>query len=185
MRLFTAFDIPETFSMDLKKRLLPILLKQQQLKIPVWENLHLTCHFFGECDENKKKAIENLLSTVSFSPISITIRKMGFFYDREKKPRIVFLNIESPSLVAFYDKTTELLQSQKLYEETRLYHPHLTLFRLKYSVSPSLLQKLQEKTEDIDFQYSVSSLTLYQSILRPQRAEYQKITCFEFAKKER
>lgn len=95
--------------------------------------LHLTLRFIGEVNGAQFKDIRDGLNEVQHQPLTISISGVGHFPPRGN-PRVVWAGIEPPDEVTHLrNKINKVLKHCGVEPETRKYHPHITLARLKNS----------------------------------------------------
>lgn len=177
MRIFLAIDIPDTVKKKLDDQLSELKKDQPFLNWIPSKNYHITLQFYGEVDnvEKIKKRIEN------------SVYDIPSFYMYSKGASL-FIHHKIVLYIDFQrQKTLEELVSRIKPDADTPYHysqqykyvPHLTIARYKI---PSKQQyfHLKKKLEqlDIDVEFPVNKVTLYQSILQTQAPLYKKIDEF-------
>ncbi len=177
MRLFLAVEIPETIKNKLYQQITPLRRDYPQLTWVAPEYYHITMQFFGEVSNTKEligKIQDILYDAPAFSLFSLGTglfidRKITVYADFQREKKIEELVEKVRSTIA----TTN--ESSKSYK----YIPHLTLARYKIpSKQQYLLMKKKLEQFEIDLEFFVDHVTLYQSVLEAQAPVYKKI--FEF-----
>ncbi len=137
------------------------------------ENVHLTIKFIGEVEgtvaENLQHQVENLSLPASFS---VTVNRTGVF-PNPRRPRVLWVGTEdSPSLESIAVLIDEAFEEYGIEPETRDFHPHLTLGRVKGRGLPgeTLNQFLNYDVPEISM--PVKSVICFESVLKPSGAEY-------------
>jgi 2'-5' RNA ligase len=114
-------------------------------------SIHLTLAFLGELtDDQVTEAIEATeMAAQQAQPFSYCLSHLGTF-GSPRYPRVVWMGIEeaSGSLVAIHRILNKQLLKRGFEVETRPFSPHLTLARLKSSLSSQDLQTLQSLLAD-------------------------------------
>jgi len=184
MRTFVAVDLPAH-----ARGALEALLQQLGREVPDvrWARsagIHLTLKFLGEIQEARVPSLAaSLLGAASSvaGGFPVAIRRLGTFGDR-RSPRVVWVGVEEPagSLGRLQRAVDEACAGEGFARETRPFSPHLTLARLK-APSRSLGRALTARP-DLDLgSFPIERVTLFQSILRPEGAQYVRLRDFPLA----
>jgi len=107
------------------------------------EHFHLTIQFLGNCTFSTFNQLERLfhhrLSTPG--PFSLEVRGAGAFPNLES-PSVLWAGVEkSTDLVEFVDSVQSVTEQLGFEPDSRDYHPHITLGRVKQS-KPKTVQTL-------------------------------------------
>ncbi len=166
-RLFLAIELPEHIKNE-------IIIRQNNLvkKLGIKgktrrDSLHMTIKFIGDFEENLIKGFcEELANqTKSAYSFTLTLKKLGCFPNC-RNPRIVFVSTDRPKelieIVNISESVSELFNIPK---ETREFTPHITIYRPKRKA-------IIEETKVNPLSFEVESITLFQSILKPEGAKY-------------
>lgn len=178
MRAFVAVDL----SSEVKENLNSLLAQLRRLKADVkWvkeNSLHLTLKFLGEISEKEAAKVVAILEAISsdYAPFQLSFRSVGQFPEKGS-PRVFWVGIEpSPALLYLQERLDIALEKEGFARETRDFHPHLTLGRVKSLRGCELVRRELKKYENCSFgQMEANALTLFQSFLRPEGAEYKII----------
>jgi len=178
MRVFTAIDLSE----DLKKEVSEIsqkIFKEIPLRLVARENLHLTLVFLGERDEEELEKVKKTLSELasSFSKFTLSLQNLAIFPDN-KRPRGIWFNAggQKEKVFSLYKKLIDglLKEGLVLEEEHFEYSPHCTIGRIPEKIKmPGNLNK-KIAWVNLNKEFLVEKLILYQSILSPKGPEYFK-----------
>lgn len=192
LRTFLAFDLPE----DIKKSAIKL---QEHLKIfypddemyyPPPESFHATLLYIGEMDKNKlsdvRLAIDSCVSSIEKT--SAYIKNMGTFLQKNKNPRVIFMDIHEPT-----DKLSPMVSNIK-----HSLHPlgfkfpsnklklHLTLCKVAYGHSPKYIFNFRDVVAESPFKYflpfediKIKSISLYHSVPNIETSIYEKLCEFE------
>ena len=146
-------------------------------------NWHLTLHFLGDVEPEKIEPLSSHLKNAlaGIAPFSISLEGLGVF-PNVQKPRILWIGVSGdiPKLLALKKQVDAVLQKLHFQIETRSFHPHITIARIKegtrheYSISDQTLT-FKAKTSD-----EIRSLTLFRSDLFPGGAQYTPLQVFSF-----
>jgi 2'-5' RNA ligase len=182
VRAFIAIDI----SSDLMSRL-EDLIENEKKRLPRarWvrpTNLHLTLRFLGETSSSVLDEISKSLEATAarYPPLALDYRGVGFF-PSSSRPRVLWVGIPNPPAeLSLMQKDIEIVAQQLGFEpEKRRFSPHLTLARFREPRSDRRFTELAKELEDHRFGTSrVHDVVLYQSVLRPQGAQYQVLRKF-------
>jgi 2'-5' RNA ligase len=145
-------------------------------------NRHLTLRFLGEADAKVLSAFTAAVesSCREYESFTLEVRGIGFF-PSAKKPRILWAGITRPPLVLgqLQNELEEAARRHGFEPERRRFSPHLTLARFRRPEYDPALIELAWELEGHAFGVSpVTETVLYQSILKPQGAEYRVLHRF-------
>lgn len=186
-RLFIAIDISThiknqitTWQAELKKHLYKLPLRWS---LP--QNSHLTLKFIGDFPNTQIPSLNHALSQtlIKAAPTTITFTQPGVF-PHPHNPKVLWLGCQPSqtlsNLVAKIDQTTHQFNIPL---EKRAYKPHLTLARVKKSLTNQQKQQLQthflNQKSPIHATQKINQIHLIQSTLQPHGPHYQKLTSFE------
>ncbi len=182
MRLFVGIDVPYQMRRNLEL-LLELLKPKARISWSPLTNLHVTTKFIGEWPEQRLEEIKNALRAVTPpAPLKLGIRGLGWF-PNPHNPRVFYVAVQAgPELAALAKAADEACAALGIEPETRAYHPHLTLARIR---EPQPLTEpeaghraiAQRRLRRLDRQ----RLHLYQSQLRPGGSIYTKLESYPFS----
>lgn len=179
MRLFLAIDLPSEMKEQLDNQLYDLKKEYPQFTWVSPENYHITLHFFGEVAdvEKIKKGVENAIYDVpSFhmysSEADLFIHKTIVLY-------ITFAR--SRALEELVNKIRERFQV----DEKQKFVPHLTVARYKIpSKQQYFLIKKKMQNLEVDLEFPVNKIYLFDSILGGKKPTYKNIGEFFLLEKE-
>ena len=126
MRLFVAIPLPDR----IKDTLTALCGGVDGARWRGRQQLHLTLRFIGEVDGAMARDIDDVLRHTAVPPFSLTLRRTGFFGDRDLA-RVLWAGVEDDKpLRRLHGKIQRRFQDIGLAPERRRYHPHVTLARL-------------------------------------------------------
>ena len=143
------------------------------------ENLHLTLKFLGDVpvDNIQKLSDAAASAAAAIDPFALSIVGCGAF-PTHGQPKVLWIGIE--------DEQCNLIQLQQRLEdecarigfarESRRFHPHLTIARVR---SPKGSRRLAQLHEDAQFpaqHVSVSEIVLFRSELRSEGSRHTAIS---------
>lgn len=148
------------------------------------EKFHLTLKFIGDVDENQlSKVIESVeKAATKFERFKICLTEPGVF-PKAKNARVLWIGVkdEENNLAKIFENLEIELNKIGFQNETKRFHPHLTIARLREpEKSRSLVEKhLNESFIEVEFE--VSEITIYESQLLPTGSKYRKIKSIRLA----
>ena len=179
IRAFIAITLPDPIlqrCQEISDRLRGLKLNG---RFPKSESIHLTLKFLGNIKEEQVPTIAQVLENTAGEslPFHLKIQGVGAF-PHIANPRVVWVAVEHNEALSEMQKRIEdRLQGLGFPKENRKFHPHLTLARLKSRKNlKDLIQYIQgEGVREKAGTVTVKEIHLYQSVLRPQGAEYRKL----------
>jgi 2'-5' RNA ligase len=141
-------------------------------------NLHVTLKFLAWIDEGLVHQITSNLDEHLrlFSPFIISAKGLGTF-PNPRRPHVLWVGLEGTRLGVLAAAVERALDPLGFSPEKRAFQPHLTIARWRESqkASPGLAEELTRWSERDFGNSKVKSVTLFQSILKPQGAEYRAL----------
>jgi 2'-5' RNA ligase len=178
MRLFTGLEL-EASVLESIERLLDQLRHTAPIQWTSAANLHITTKFIGNWPGQRLPELQTKLAGLPRrSPISISIRNLGFF-PNARSPRVFWCGIEAPGLAELAADTDDATAALGIPRETRPFSPHLTLARIRDRVSLDKLHAAIAALPGRDFgQFEARRFFLYESQLRRGGSVYTKLAEF-------
>jgi 2'-5' RNA ligase len=182
-RLFVAVGLPDSLIAELdqlQRDLKPFARDAKWVKA---SGIHLTLKFLGYVEQEKIPTISDALLSIAkeFSAASVRSKGCGFF-PNARRPNVLWVGVES-NLQPLQQAIEEEMSKFGFEKEKRAFSPHLTLARFKDPKGLLPLAKEAEKFSDKIFgEFTANGFTLYESILRPQGAEYHSLQKFSLNK---
>jgi 2'-5' RNA ligase len=100
------------------------------------EKLHLTLQFLGEETEERAARALELARTVHHAPFSLTVGGFGVF-PNASRPHVLWLGVQG-DVAPLANALGAALATEGFLIETRAYHPHVTIARLRGRRLPEL-----------------------------------------------
>jgi RNA 2',3'-cyclic 3'-phosphodiesterase len=165
-RLFVAAEIPE----GAKERLAGI---SEGLPGAAWippEQMHLTLRFIGEVEEAVFEDVEAALSGIRSPSFHLTLKGVGHFPKRGD-PETLWIGVAANEpLLRLRNRIEGALVRRGLPAETRKFHPHVTLARVKDDRAPWLGPYMVQHALFVMHEIPVQAFHLYSSRLTPDGA---------------
>ena len=134
------------------------------------EQLHLTVRFIGDVEGTMFRDIKERLHELSAPAVSIEIQGVGHFPPRGN-PRVLWAGVKPHGeLMVLRNRVNTILRTCGIPPESRKYHPHITLARLKHSSAKRVAQFLTQHSLLHVPPVRIQRLTLYSSTLSPKGA---------------
>ncbi len=186
MRLFCALELPEDvrhkigeYSEQIRKRLPGISASWTRET-----NFHLTIKFVGDVAENRATDLSTAAARAAseFAPFKLRIAGNGIFPQRNS-PRVIWIGLDDPTgnlklLHARLDEEAEMVGFDR---ESRPYHPHLTLARIRNNKNSTALKELLQSIPFETIEIEVNELCVIKSELSSKGARYTALTRHRFA----
>ncbi len=176
LRLFTAVDVPDSVrenAVQLQERLKTDL---DGVKWTRPEKMHITLKFLGDMEEQKLPSVKEILRQCAGeqTPFDLRVSGPGTF-PRSGRPRVLWVGVheeETSVLEDCHDYLDERYADLGVDRESRDFHPHLTLGRVRNGAPDNVREVLNEEQGTVLGRFTVTSLTLYRSELHPDGSRY-------------
>ena len=175
MRIFAALPLPAQAVKKLEELAAELKTRYPDLRVVKPQGMHLTMIFFGELNQDQVLRVMRVMysSELKVSSIQAVMGGIGQF-PLQGRPRVIYCPIHkgAPEISYLYRLYYQMLSNSGglSIDEQREFTPHITLARNKDArVSLSDVEELFR----FDYSLILDRLVLYQSILRPQGAEYK------------
>jgi len=179
IRTFIAVSLPESVLQAIDKAQDQLRTARLDVRWVRTKAIHLTLKFLGDIDrddvEKTQAALEE--ATKDFSPFTLVGEGVGVFPDL-RRPRVIWAGISGDVqvLLDLQRRIDGELKGLGFPKEKRPFKGHLTLGRVKGRLEN---RRLREALDGLgSFQtaaFTVESVALFQSTLRPQGAIYGKL----------
>lgn len=191
VRSFLAILLP----VELKKRIYQSLAPFRRLALDMkWveeENYHLTLKFFGDLTSGQIRMVKEVLPGLAAREAPFHLQCGGgvrLFPDR-RRPRVLCLALEGDvdALHSFRAKAEHELVKAGLPGDSKKFHPHITLGRLRSLRNSQALLHLIQRNAVFPVQgwFAVQELFLMASQLTPQGPRYTPLAAFPLQQEEK
>jgi 2'-5' RNA ligase len=150
------------------------------------ENLHITLLFLGELEEGEIEAVvgasRHALRRVR--PFRVSHRGSSAFPSLSR-PRVVWTGVGEgrEELISLHAAVTGAVRESGVgvTTDTKPYHPHTTIGRVRSSCPPRLVAEVDE-AKDLSFgAHGVREVVLFRSTLTPRGSVYDEIAAVDLA----
>ena len=184
MRLFIAVGVSDAIRLSAQTVIAELRRRVWQLDPDArvtWigaDRLHLTVRFIGEVDRSRLSDLRTALSVpIRQAPFEIAVRGLGVFPARAC-PRVIWAGVGAGShqLCALAQTVASRLATAGIRSDTRPFHPHLTLGRVRQSARlrrAPLLAGLEDVAIGTGV---VAACTLFESRAGPDGTRYSIVT---------
>lgn len=170
LRLFIALDLPQ----DIKDRIRPLLSGVPGAKWSRPENLHLTLRFLGNTDGRTFVDLRDRLSQIDAPEFDLELKGVGTFSEGQKVTQLWAGVAKSEGLIRLQTKIERLVQMEGFPAETRKFHPHVTLARVRYTPIDDIQHYLAAGFSYRTPPFRVMRFILYSSFLSDNGAIYRE-----------
>lgn len=161
IRLFVALPVPD----DLREVLTGF---QNGLPGARWtepDNFHLTLRFIGEVDYGMADDLAHLLMKIDAPCVDVTLDGFDWFGNK-RKPAVLFARAQkTDGLLHLQRKVESAAVRCGLKPESRKYHPHVTLARLKTTSVAEVEKYIGERRLPGPLHFTAERFVLYSSFL--------------------
>jgi 2'-5' RNA ligase len=136
--------------------------------------MHITLSFLGEVEPDRASRLQaSLAAPFDMPPFTIELAGLGTF-PRSGPPRVVWAGVDAggDGLVDLAGRLSTRLVALGLPVETRDYHPHLTLARIREAAGLRAAALLEGRGHARLGTTQVEAITLFESRLSPEGPEY-------------
>jgi 2'-5' RNA ligase len=180
MRVFLALPLPAETVRGLEPSLAELERRYRELKVVRPEGLHLTLVFLGERQEQEVEAIRALLDDPSLAVPRIQASLGGYGqFPPQGSPRVLFCPVidGATEVSALQRSLVGVLQrgGARFEEERRPFAPHITLARNPRKKDARVDGEGLRERLGAERRFVFDRLVLYQSLLKPQGAEYRAL----------
>ncbi len=188
MRCFVAVELPGLIRDLLGKQsegLQEGLANEKHIRWVRPGNIHLTLKFLGEVSPERLDSIKSrLLEAVAGQPpFDLEAGGFGCFPSRER-PRVLWVGVVDPTgvLGRLQSMLERSLESLGFRPETKPFHPHLTLGRVRKGLRREEMRELAAELAKVEVQHlagwTVEDVVLFRSDLSPSGPTYTRLAAY-------
>jgi 2'-5' RNA ligase len=185
IRVFIAAPIPRALTVFLKNIQARLRSPRMDVRWLAAENIHLTLKFLGNIERSRVSAVgaQMDVSAGQTGTFRLHARGIGVFPNR-RHPRVLWVGLggELDRLVEVQAVLESNLESVGFGKESRRFHPHLTIGRIRHRIDARILGASLDSLEEIaSDSFRVERLALIKSDLKPAGAEYSLLHTSQLA----
>ena len=185
IRSFIAIEIPDEIKESLNRTQQKLRSADVKVRWVDHRNIHLTTKFLGDVSDSDIPKICEVVRAASAAtpPLGLEVAGLGTF-PRKGPPRIIWAGVQG-ALEALgklvEDIETGLADEVGIRPEHRVYHPHLTLGRVKSTRGVDRLVEAIRGCEPADLgAFTAEGITLFMSELSPGGAIHTPMATMAF-----
>lgn len=185
MRLFIAVNLPDEMRNEIWDTAASLRENGNAIRWAASEAIHVTLKFLGEVPADREDAVGRALemSVSGVGPFALPLAGFGAF-PNARRANVIWVGCEAVSPLRLLHRNVEEKMGEIGFpHETRTFHPHLTLGRVRRHAEPSQVKRVTDLFERLDFagEVPVSSVELMQSELTPSGANYTVLKSVELS----
>jgi 2'-5' RNA ligase len=175
MRVFIAIELPSKIRQalgEIQRELRPVTNSARWVAP---DSIHITLKFVGEIPEKRIAEIDTALTGLNWKRFNVTVRGVGFF-PGTRSPRVFWAGLAAPTMKELAEEIDIRMERLGFDKEKRAFRPHITLARARDGRIDSSLVLGAAEYEEHDFgSFTVGSVFLFKSTLKPAGAVYEKL----------
>lgn len=179
MRLFIAVELSEEIKAELRRLQSLVVKTSPSLRLTTPEQMHITLKFLGDTPDETFPQVQELFHTIvdKHRTCSLSLSHTGCFPPRGKV-RVVWVGVDDPDkvLAQCAASFSEEFASLGYPSEKREFTPHVTLARVKKAPENPALREYVGGISPERLTQNVESISLIESVLGPEGAEYHTLT---------
>ncbi|MBN2264220.1 MAG: RNA 2',3'-cyclic phosphodiesterase [Candidatus Aminicenantes bacterium] len=176
MRAFIAIDLDPGLKEAIQALVRSLRSERADIRWVRPAGMHLTLKFLGPVEKDRVARIGPLMSEVARGrrPFALRLAGTGAFPD-ERRPRVLWAGFAAePELMDLQADLDRALAGEGFKPDDRAFMPHLTLGRVKGPKGiAGVVAELGRHRDRPLGDMTVRSMALFESILRPEGAEYR------------
>jgi 2'-5' RNA ligase len=180
MRLFLAIDLPAAARDAVA--LATASSRAEFAALVRWvepERLHLTVKFLGEQPESLVERLQDAMRARVSASATLDLRIVGTgAFPSVRQPRVLWCGVAAnPGLERLYQEVEQAAADVGVPGETRKFHPHLTLGRVRAPLAADDAGRLASmlRAVDVNEHFTVETIDLMRSELSAQGARYERL----------
>ncbi|HEX5702134.1 MAG TPA: RNA 2',3'-cyclic phosphodiesterase [Pyrinomonadaceae bacterium] len=141
------------------------------------DNLHLTLKFLGNVPVTDITRVSDAVAraTKSVSSFELTISECGTF-PAHGRPGVIWIGAQASGLQSLHAAIENELAQAGFTRDSRPFHPHLTVARLRHSQGARELADLHKSSAFVPVAFSVSEVVVFRSELLKQGSKHTAIS---------
>ncbi len=183
LRAFIAIEVPKHLQDAIEKQTTRLrqTLGNDIVRWVFTQNMHLTLKFLGDIATSHVGFLKQLLAREADSHPQFDMQIGGLgSYPTSRRPRVLWAGLQAPANLISLQKSIEAGTTRLGYEqEEHAFSPHLTLGRIRQTISPMEMQKVRAALNMIQLgnigTARVDSIHLFKSDRQPSGSIYTKL----------
>ena len=169
MRIFVAIEVSDQGVLNSISQVQAELnIKAKPVEI---HNMHFTVQFLGEVSEEMVRKISSELSSLEFTPFSVSFVGVGVF-PKPSSPRVIWIGTNEGA--DELEKLADIIRMKLLqlgFQPDKKFKPHVTIFRVKKKIE-DISNKLQKFSSYSFGSQLIAQIKLKKSTLTPNGPIY-------------
>jgi 2'-5' RNA ligase len=180
MRLFVGIPLADIVVRELAEVVSRFRSNTDNLRWTAPESWHITLQFLGNATAEQADCLKARLAQVRSVSVMVQLGELGFF----DRAGVSFADvIPTPALVALQQNVVVFTSACGFAAETRPFHPHITLARVKGQERGAHLRELRKQIlgQPAFSRFRAEEFLLYESHLSAEGARYEVRGSFPLA----
>ncbi len=172
MRLFVGIPLADIVVRELATVMSRFRSNPEKLRWTAPESWHITLQFLGDAIPERADCLLARLAQIRSAPVMVQLGELGFF----GRAGIFFVDvIATPALIALEEHVVAATSTCGFVAETRPFHPHITLARVKDRDRGVQLRELRKQIlcRPTFSRFNAGEFLLYESYLSGEGARYE------------
>lgn len=183
IRVFIAAELPETVHQALARVQAELRAQRFRFRWVAPENIHLTLNFLGDVAPAMLAPISDAMAMAArnHTSIHLAVKALGVF-PSIKRVRVIWAGLAEEvtrlgALKVALDQSLLAVSGLGFQPEQRPYKAHLTIGRAKGPTGGRKLALVMDELQAVlDARFSIDTIYLFKSDLRPEGAVYTKLS---------
>lgn len=180
MRLFIGLKLPKKQKTRIHRAARPLREDELPVRWVEPDDFHVTLKFLGEVRKDRVDNVEEAVGRVTSATRAFSADLGGFgAFPTVRRPRIIWLGVEAtPELRCLKQDLEWTLGDIGFDVETRAFHPHVTLGRVRKNAGAGAFRGLDERIAGLEFEdrLRIHTVDLMESRLSPSGPRYAVVS---------
>lgn len=179
LRAFIAVPIPETVTVFLQQVQQRLQAQRMNIRWVIARNVHLTLKFLGDIEASRVPAITSQMDAAAATTPSFSLNASGVgVFPNHRRARVWWVGVagDIDRLHALQSNLEAGLAAGGFGKSSRDFRAHLTIGRTRRRINAKTVdESLGPLKDTASGAFRVDRLVLFQSILKPDGAEYTRL----------
>jgi 2'-5' RNA ligase len=180
MRLFIGLKLPKKQKARIHRAARPLREDELPVRWVEPDDFHVTLKFLGEVRKDRVADVEEAVGRVASATKAFSADLGGFgAFPTVRRPRVIWLGVEATSELRCLKQDLEWTLGDVGFDiETRAFHPHVTLGRVRKDAGAGAFRRLDSRFAELAFEDSlrVRTVDLMESRLSRAGARYNVVS---------